>query len=207
MILSLIIFGSLGWVLVLIFLFSIWNKGKQKDDFKVIHISALFDGRVAKLFKYGIIEGIPVVSQGDLDIISQKIESGEGIEGGREALLVIEELSARVFEGNFIDVCKRFKSTAVIAGDSKNELELKGIKCIYIKSLDNLGKGKIFMGDKIHVRDVKYGYSRASGILDDGTIVEIEGKLPRKKTLTLDCYVEAIVEGDTFRKIWGRCKE
>lgn len=207
MILSLIILGALGWILVLIFLYYLWNRSEKKEDFKIVHISALFDGRVSKLFKYGIIEGTPVVSQGDLDVIKQKIENGEGIDGGRDALSVFEELSAKVFEGDFMDVCMRLKSPVIIANELKNKLELEGLKCIHIKSLDLIGKGKIFVGDKINVKDIRYSYNKASGILDDGTQVEIYGHLPKKKSLSLECYVQAIVEGDTFRKIWASYEE
>ncbi len=206
MIISLIIFGSIGWVLVLIFLFNMGSQKEKEVDYKVIHISALFDGRVAKLFKCGIIEGIPVVSQEDLDTISRKIESGENSEGGREALAIVEELSMRVEEGDFITVCNRLKSPAIIVGELQDVLELRGVKCISIKSLDEIGKGRIFIGNKIHVGDVKYGYNKANGRLEDGTIVKIEGKFPKKRPLTLDCRVEAVVEGETFRKIWARWK-
>jgi uncharacterized protein YacL len=183
------------------------NKDEKKEDFKIVHKSALYDGRVAKLFKYGILEGTPVVSQRDVDFIEQKVESGEDVEAGRDALSVINELSAKVLDGDFMDVCMRLRSPVIIANEIKNEIELKGLKCIYIKSLDSIGRGKIFVGDKIHVKDVRYSYNKASGILDDGTEVEIEGKLPKEKSLSIDCVVKAIVEGDTFRKIWARCEE
>lgn len=204
MILSLIIFGSLGWVLVLIFLSYMGIHKKKEVDYKVIHHSALFDGRVAHLYKSGIIKGMPVVSQEDLDVISQKIESGDDHQGGILAISIVEELSAKIEEGDFITVCKRFKSPAVITGDIKDSLELKGIECIDVSSLDTIGKGKIFIGQKVHAIDLKYGYRKATGLLSDGTIVEIEGKLPKKKYLTLDCHVESIFESSSFRKIW--CK-
>jgi len=207
MILQLIILGALGWILVLIFLYNIWNKDEKKEDFKVVHKSALYDGRVVKLFKYGILEGTPVVSKGDVNFIEQRVESGEDIEAGRDALSVINELSAIVLDGDFMDVCMKLKSPVIIANEIKNEIELKGLKCIYIKSLDSIGRGKIFVGDKIHVKDVRYSYDKASGILDDGTQVEIDGKLPKEKSLTLHCIVKAIVEGEKFRKIWARCEE
>jgi uncharacterized protein YacL len=207
MILQLIILGALGWILVLFFLFNLWNKDEKKEDFKVVHNSALFDGRVAKLFKHGILEGTPVVSQGDVDFIKQKVKSGEDVEAGRDALSVINELSAKILDGDFMEVCMRLKSPVIIANEFKNEIELKGLKCIYIKSLDSIGRGKIFVGDKIHVKDLRYSYNKASGILDDGTKVEIDGKLPEEKSLSLDCVVKAIIEGDTFRKIWARCEE
>lgn len=207
MILQIIILGALGWILVLIFLYKMWNKDEEKEDFKVVHNSALYDGRVAKLFKYGILEGTPVVSKGDVDFFEQKVESGEDVEAARDALSVINELSAKVLDGDFMDVCMRLRSPVIIANEIKNEIELKGLKCIYIKSLDSIGRGKIFVGDKIHVKDVRYSYNKASGILGDGTQVEIDGKLPKDKSLSIDCIVKAIVEGNTFRKIWARCEE
>jgi uncharacterized protein YacL len=177
MILSLIIFGSIGWVLVLIFLFQAITKEKVEENFIVIHPSAFLDGRIAGLLQAGFIEGTLVVAREDMDEILRRINSTPGFSE---------------------------RENPFIAGDFQDFLELKGIKCINIKSLDALGRGRVYVGQGVRVRDVEYGYNKARGHLDDGSIVEIKGELPRKKALTLNCVIESVLEGSSGRKIWAR---
>lgn len=204
MILSLIIFGSVGWVLVLIFLFQMITEEKVEENFIVIHPSAFLDGRIAGLFQAGFIEGTLVVAREDMDEILRRINSTPGFSERENPLSIVDELKVRIEEGDFKTVCQRLKSRALIAGDFQDFLELKGIKCINIKSLDALGRGRVYVGQGVRVRDVEYGYNKARGRLDDGSIVEIKGELPRKKLLTLNCVIESVLEGSSGRKIWAR---
>ncbi len=204
MILSLIIFGSIGWVLVLIFLFQAITKEKVEENFIVIHPSAFLDGRIAGLLQAGFIEGTLVVAREDMDEILRRINSTPGFSERENPLSIVDELKVRIEEGDFKTVCQRLNSSALIAGDFQDFLELKGIKCINIKSLDALGRGRVYVGQGVRVRDVEYGYNKARGRLDDGSIVEIKGELPRKKALTLNCVIESVLEGSSGRKIWAR---
>jgi len=56
-----IILGFVGWILAILFIYRC-IKTEQEKNYKAIHLSAIKDGRVGRLFKSGIIEGMPVVS-------------------------------------------------------------------------------------------------------------------------------------------------
>lgn len=204
MILTMIILGSLGWILVGFLLFKALSEEKNKDSKKAIHLSALRDGRVAGLFKCGLIEGIPVVRQEDLDLISKELESEKIPDNNKENLQAIKELPIQIEDGEFVAICKRLNCSAVIAGDFRDKLELQGINCINIKDIDKIGKGDIFKGQKIRINSVEYGYNMARGLLNDGTIVEVRGDLPKDKPLSFECRVQSVLEGSLARKIWAR---
>jgi hypothetical protein len=74
MISSVIILGLVGWIIALILIYR--NiKVEEEMDYKAIHSSAIRDGRVGRLFKAGLIRGIPVISEKDMRKISEYLES------------------------------------------------------------------------------------------------------------------------------------
>lgn len=206
MIISLIIFGSIGWILVILFLFRLSGKKNEVNHYNIIHLSALLDGRVEKLFEYGLIDGIPVISKKDMNLILSRKDNEREFRVAGDALKIVEKLSVRIEEGDFVSICKKLNASAIIAGADKDELEMNGIRCFDVTTLDRIPRGRVYLGQKIKVKNIEYRYNNARGFMEDGTVVEVEGSLPSNKLLTLDCWVESIVEGFNFRKIWARWK-
>jgi uncharacterized protein YacL len=203
MITSIIVLGLVGWIIVFLLLYQ--NiKSEDKRAYKAVHFSAILDGRVGKLFKFGIIEGVPVVSKEDMDKINQYLESDELPEGFKDDLRLFKELDLRIVNAELPDICKALKCPLVTAGEEKDKLEIQGIECIDIKALDKIGKANLIRGEKITVDYVDYGYDKAEGYLEDGTLVVINGDIPEERPVSLECVVEAIVEGQFKRKVWAR---
>lgn len=206
MITSVIILGLVGWIIALLMLYRIIKEGRERS-YKVIHFSAIRDGRVGKLFKFGIIEGIPVVSEEDMKKVTQYLESDDIPEGFKDNLRVLKELDLRIVKSDLPSICKALKCPAITAGNDKNKLEIQGIECINIKDLDKIGRSSLIRGQRISVNNVDYGYDRAEGFLEDGTIVEIKGEIPGNRPVSLECFVEAIIESRVKRKVFARVAE
>lgn len=202
-----IVLGFLGWILFFLALFIVFKciESEQKKKYKAIHLSAIRDGRVGGLFKSGIIEGLPVVSEDYMEIISGFLESSEIPEGFKDDLRILKNLDLIILKGDFVAICKKLNCPAITAGEGKR-LEIQGIECINIRDLDNIGKSNIIRGQKITVNFVDYGYDKARGFLEDGTVVEISGKTPEKQPVTLECIVDAVMESKFNRKIWARVR-
>jgi uncharacterized protein YacL len=203
MIESVIILGLVGWIVALLLLYRNIKEGRKRS-YKVIHFSAIKDGRVGKLFKFGIIEGIPVVSEEDMKKIAQYLESNDIPEGFKDDLRLLKELDLKIINAELPDICKALKCPAITAGNAKDKLEIQGIDCINIKNLDKIGRSNLIRGERISVNNVDYGYDRAEGFLEDGTIVDIKGEIPENRPVSLECIVEAIVESRVKRKVWAR---
>jgi uncharacterized protein YacL len=203
MIASVVILGLVGWIVALLLLYRNIKEEREKN-YKAIHFSAIKDGRVGKLFKSGIIEGIPVVSEEDMKKITQYLESNDIPEGFKDDLRILKELDLKIINAELPEICKALKCPAITAGNVKDKLEIQGIDCINIKDLDKIGRSNLIRGERISVNYVDYGYDRAEGFLEDGTIVDIRGELPENRPVSLDCIVEAIVESRFKRKIWAR---
>lgn len=204
MIVTLIILGILGWLLVLIMMTRIYRTPEKKENFKVIHISALLDGRVSKLFDVGLLKGTPVVSQDDLELISSKREDSSESNVAKSAMKTIDRLSPDIEEGNFISIARELDAPVIVAGKDVNKIKIRGLNYIDISEIDSIQKGKIFVGQKIRVKNVSYSYNKARGHLEDGSEVEITGELPKTEDLILDCRVQSIAEGNNFRKIHAK---
>ncbi len=203
MITSVIILGLVGWIIALLLIYR--NiKVEEEKDYKAIHSSAIRDGRVGKLFKSGIIQGIPVISEEDMKKISKYLESNEIPEGFKDDLRTLKELDLRVIKKDLSEICKTLNCPAITAGNDKEELEIQGIECINLKDLDMVGKSNLIRGEKIIVNHIDYGYDKAQGFLADGTLVEIEGDVPENQPVSLECFVEAIIESKFNRKVWAR---
>jgi uncharacterized protein YacL len=203
MISSVIILGLVGWFIALLLIYrSI--KVEEEKNFKAIHSSAIRDGRVGKLFKSGLIQGIPVISEEDMEKISEYLESDEFPEGFKDNLRTLKELDLKVIKNDLSTICKRLNCPAITAGNDKEKLEIQGIECINIKDLDEVGRSNLIRGEKITVNHIDYGYDKAQGFLADGTLVEIDGDVPENHPVTLECSVEAIMESKFNRKVWAR---
>jgi uncharacterized protein YacL len=203
MIASVIILGLVGWIVAFLLLCRSIKEDREKN-YKVIHFSAIKDGRVGKLFKFGIIEGIPVISEEDMKKIAQYLESNDIPEGFKDNLRLLKELDLKIINAEAPDICKALKCPAITAGDDKNKLEIQGIECINIKDLDKIGKSNLIKGERISINNVDYGYDRAEGFLEDGTIVEIKGEIPENRPVSIECIVEAIIESRAKRKVFAR---
>jgi uncharacterized protein YacL len=203
MISSVIILGLVGWIIALLLIYRSIRVEEEKD-YKAIHSSAIRDGRVGKLFKSGIIQGIPVISEEDMSKISEYLESNEVPEGFKDDLRTLKELDLRVMKKDLSTICRILKCPAITAGNDKEELEVQGIDCINLKELDKVGRSNLIRGEKITVNHIDYGYDKAQGYLADGTLVEIEGDVPENQPVTLECIVEAIIESEFNRKVWAR---
>jgi uncharacterized protein YacL len=206
MIASVVILGLVGWVLALLMLYRIIKEGRERN-YKVIHFSAIRDGRVGKLFKFGIIEGIPIITEEDMNKVTQYLDSDDIPEGFKDDLRILKELDLKVVKSDVPAICKALKCPAITAGNDKDRLEIQGIECINIKDLDQIGRSNLLRGERINVNNVDYGYDRAEGFLEDGTIVEIKGEIPENRPVSLECIVEAIVESRVKRKVWARVVE
>jgi uncharacterized protein YacL len=197
-----VILGFTGWIVVILCVYrSI--KLEQEKNYKAIHLSAIKDGRVGKLFKSGIIEGLPVVSEAHMNNILEFLKSDEVPEGFKEDLQILKNLDLRILQGDFTAICKTLNCPAITAGEDK-KLEIQGIECIDIRDLDIIGKSNIIRGERITVNYVDYGYDKARGFLEDGTIVEVLGKIPENQPVTLECIVDAVMESKFERKIWAK---
>jgi len=202
MISSVIILGLVGWIIALLLIYR--NiKTEEEKDYKAIHSSAIRDGRVGQLFKSGIIEGIPVISEEDMSKITEYLESDEIPEGFKDSIRTLKELNLKVIKKDFSEICKTLNCPAITVGNDKEELEIQGIDCINISELDMVGKSNLIRGEKIVVNHIDYGYDRAQGYLTDGTVVEIGGELPENQPVSLECIVEAIIESKFNRKVWA----
>ena len=96
-----VILGFTGWVIVIVSLYRC-IKLDQEKNYKAIHFSAIKDGRVGRLFKSGIIEGIPVVSENDMRRISKYLESDEIPEGFKDDLRTLKGLNLRVMKKDIL---------------------------------------------------------------------------------------------------------
>ncbi len=206
---SVFVLGLIGWIICIIALSVMYRciQTEQEKNYKAIHLSAIKDGRVGKLFKSGIIEGIPVISEENMKVISQYLESDEISEGFKDKLRVINELDLKIMKGDFADICKALNCTAITAGKEKEKLKIQGINCINIQDIDTIGKSHLARGEKIIVNYMDYGYDKAQGYLQDGTLVEIQGEIPESQPVSLECIVEAIIESNFNRKVWARIIE
>ena len=203
MISSVIILGLVGWIIALLLIYH--NiKVEEEKDYKAIHSSAIRDGRVGKLFKSGLIQGIPVISEKDMKEISKYLESDDIPEGFKDNLRVLKGLGLKVIKKDLSNICKTLNCPAITAGNDKEELEIQGIECINITDLDRVGRSNLMRGEKIIVNHIDYGYDKAQGFLADGTLVEIEGEVPENQPVSLECFVEAIIESKFDRKVWAR---
>jgi uncharacterized protein YacL len=210
MILSVIILGLVGWIIALLLLFAYRNTNinvEEEKNYKAIHSSAIRDGRVGKLFKSGLIQGTPVITEEDMGKISEYLESDEIPEGFKDDLRTLKGLDLKVINGDLSTICKTLNCPAITAGNNKEELEIQGIKCINLKDLDNVGKSNLIRGEKIVVNHIDYGYDKAQGYLADGTLVEIEGDVPENQPVSLECIVEAIMESKFSRKVWAKVEK
>ncbi|MEO0292665.1 MAG: hypothetical protein ABIN61_00385 [candidate division WOR-3 bacterium] len=205
MILSTIILGFLGWVIALLLLYrNIKIEGGK--SYKAVHLSAIKDGRVGELFKFGILEGIPVISEKDIKKIDEFLESNELPEGFKDRLRIFKGLKPKVIKEELPLFCRKLGCPAVVSGEVKDELEIQGIKCIDIKVLDKIGRPNLLRGEKIRVNYVDYGYDKAEGFLEDGTIVEIKGNFPEERPVSIECIVEGVIESKFKRKVFARFK-
>lgn len=203
MISSVIILGLVGWIIALLLIYRNIRVEEEKD-FKAIHSSAIRDGRVGKLFKSGLITGTPVITKEDMEKISEYLESDEFPEGFKDDLRTLRELDLKVINSDFSTICKTLKCPAITSGNNKEELEIQGIECINLEVLDKVGRSNLIRGEKIIVNHVDYGYDKAQGYLDDGTLVEIVGDVPDNQPVSLECVVEAIIESNFNRKVWAK---
>lgn len=207
MILSVIILGLVGWIIALLLLFTYRNtniKVEEKKDYMAVDSSAIRDGRVGKLFKSGLIQGTPVITEEDMGKISEYLESDDIPEGFKDDLRTLKGLDLKVINSDLSTICKTLNCPAITAGNNKEELEIQGIECINLKELDNVGRANLIRGEKIIVNHIDYGYDRAQGYLADGTLVEIEGDVPENQPVSLECIVEAIMESKFSRKVWAK---
>lgn len=198
-----VVFGFTGWLIAILCIYHC-GKLEQEENYKAIHFSAIIDGRVGKLFKSGIIEGIPVVSEDDMNRVSEYLKSDEIPEGFKECLQVLKGLDLKLMNKDLPAICKMLKCPAITAGKDKEVLEIQGIECIDIKDLDEVGKSNLLRGEKIIVNYIDYGYDKAQGYLADGTLVEIEGDVPESHPVSMECIVEAIMESKFKRKVWAK---
>ncbi|MEJ2567304.1 MAG: hypothetical protein P8Z50_00255 [candidate division WOR-3 bacterium] len=206
MIASVIILGLVGWIISFILIYR--NiKVEEEQDYKAIHSSAIRDGRVGRLFKAGLIRGIPVVSEKDMRKISEYLESEEMPESFKDNLRILKGLDLKVMKKDLCDICKTLDCPVVVSGKIKDKIEIQGIDCIDISELDEVGKSNLIRGERILVRHIDYGYDRAQGYLADGTVVEIGGYLPENQPVVLECIVEAIIENKFNRKVWAKIAE
>jgi uncharacterized protein YacL len=203
MISSVIILGLVGWIIALLLIYRNIRVEEEKN-YKAIHSSAIRDGRVGKLFKSGLITGIPVVTEEDMKKISEYLESDELPEGFKDGLRTLKELDLKVINSDLPTICKTLKCPAVTSGNNKEELEIQGIECINLKDLDKVGRSNLMRGEKIIVNYIDYGYDKAQGYLADGTLVEILGDVPDNQPVSLECVVEAIIESNFNRKVWAK---
>jgi uncharacterized protein YacL len=156
------------------------------------------------LFQSKIIEGIPVITEEYLKRISQYLESDKFPEGFKDDLRILKQLNLKIVKGNFSNVCKSLRCPAITSGENNKKFEIQGIECINIKDLDRIGKSNIIRGERIKVNYIDYGYDKARGFLEDGTIVEIQGEIPENQPVTLECIVAAVIESRFSRKIWAK---
>ncbi len=203
MISSVVILGLLGWIIALLLIYRNIRVEEEKN-YKAIHSSAIRDGRVGKLFKSGLVQGIPVITEEDMEKISKYLESDEIPEGFKDDLRTLKELDLKVINSDLSTICKTLKCPAITAGNNKEELEIQGIECINLKDLDKVGRSNLIRGEKIIVNHIDYGYDKAQGFLADGTLVEIEGDVPANQPVSLECIVEAIIESNFNRKVWAK---
>ena len=203
MISSVVILGLVGWIIALILIYRD-IKVEEEMDYKAIHSSAIRDGRVGRLFKAGLMRGIPVISEKDMRKISEYLESEELPEGFKDSLRVLKALNLKVMKKDLCEICKTLDCPVVVAGKIKDKIEIQGIECIDISKLDEVGKSNLIRGEKILVRHIDYGYDKAQGYLNDGTLVEIGGDLPENQPISLECIVEAIIENKFNRKVWAK---
>ena len=203
MISSVIILGLVGWIIALMLIYRNIRVEEEKD-YKAIHFSAIRDGRVGKLFKSGLIKGIPVISEKDMLKISEYLESEEFPEGFKDNLRILKGLDLKVMKKDLCEICKTLDCPVVVSGKIKDEIEIQGIDCIDISELDEVGRANLIRGEKILVHHIDYGYDRAQGYLADGTVVEIGGDLPENQPVSLECIVEAIIENKFNRKVWAK---
>jgi uncharacterized protein YacL len=203
MISSVIILGLVGWIIALMLIYR--NiKVEEEKDYKAIHSSAIRDGRVGKLFKAGLIKGIPVISEKDMKKISEYLESEEIPERFKDNLRILKELDLKVMKKDLCDICKTLDCPVIVAGKIKEKLAIQGIDCIDISELDEVGRSNLIRGKRILVNHIDYGYDRAQGYLADGTVVEIGGDLPESRPVSIECIVEAIIEDKFNRKVWAK---
>ncbi len=203
MISSVIILGFLGWIIALLLIYRNIRVEEEKK-YKAIHSSAIRDGRVGKLFKSGLITGMPVITEEDMKKISEYLESDELPEGFKDDLRTLKELDLKVINSDLSTICKTLKCPAITAGNNKEELEIQGIDCINLKDLDKVGRSNLIKGEKIIVNHIDYGYDKAQGYLADGTLVEIVGDVPENQPVSIECVVEAIIESNFNRKVWAK---
>lgn len=203
MIIAVFILGLVGWVLAMLFIYHC-IKLEEEENYKAIHLSAIKDGRVGKLFQSGIIEGIPVITEEHFRKISEYLKSEEFPEGFKDDLRILKKLNLKIVKGDFSNICKSLKCPAITSGENNKKLEIQGVECINIKNLDKIGKSNIIRGERIKVNYIDYGFDKARGFLEDGTIVEINGEIPESQPVTLECVVEAVIESSFNRKIWAK---
>ena len=117
MILSVIILGLVGWIIALLLIYR--NiKVEEEKNYKAIHSSAIRDGRVGKLFKSGLIQGIPVVTEVDMGKISEYLESDDIPEGFKDDLRALKELDLKVINSDLSTICKILNCPAITAGNN-----------------------------------------------------------------------------------------
>ena len=201
-----IILGFTGWLIAVLSLYHC-SKLEEEENYKAIHFSAIVDGRVGKLFKSGIIEGIPVVSEDDMNRVSEYLKSNDIPEGFKDSLRVLKGLNLTVISKDLPTICKTLKCPAITAGNDKETLKIQDIECIDIEDLDKIGKSNLIRGEKIIVNHIDYGYDKAQGYLADGTLVEIEGDVPENHPVSMECVVEAIMESKFNRKVWAKVEK
>lgn len=203
MIPSVVILGLVGWLIALLLIYH--NiKVEEEKNFKAIHFSAIRDGRVGKLFKSGIIQGIPVISEKDMKKMSKYLESDKIPEGFKDDLRLLKDLDLKIIDEDLEAICKTLNCPVITAGNNKDMLEVQGIECINIRDLDKVGRANLIRGQKIIVNHIDYGYDKAQGYLADGTLVEITGDLPDNHPVSLKCSIESIMESKLNRKVWAK---
>ena len=168
----------------------------NKKRYWVIHLSALKSGRLSKIFQHNIIEGIPVVSKGELDKV--KISSANKIV--EREIENLKKFGLIISNYDFILSLSKYKANAIIDNDRiKKRLKIRNIKYIDISQILRVLKKEYSPGERIKVKIV---YKNV-GYTDDCTKVIVQDRTFEEDDI-IECWITQVVDGPSIKTVF--CK-
>jgi len=168
----------------------------NRKRYWVIHSSALKRGKIAKLFLYHIIEGIPIIPEQELNSAMQsqrKTVVKKEMENLKRFKLIISP-------GEFIHLLSTYRAKAIIANDEiEKRLRIRNIRYMNISRLLNALKKDYLVGEKIRVtmvyQNIGYTNDCAKVIVENGTFEEDD---------IVECRVTHILDSPSIKTLF--CK-
>ncbi len=171
----------------------------NKRRYWVVHSSALESGRLSKIFQHNIIEGIPVISKGELD--KAKISSKRRIV--EREIKNLKRFGLIISDYDFIPLLSKYKASAIIDNDRiEKRLKIRNVKYLDISQILKAIRKEYFPGEKIRARIVHENV----GYTDDCTKVIIQDAVFEEDDV-VECWITQVIDGPSIKTVFCKMRK